>query len=152
VVWQEEKAPDVVIELLSESTAQYDKTEKMLVYQDKMRISEYFWYDPWNAQDFAGFNLNHGQYEPKLFNERGWLISESLGLALLRWSGRYRNVEATWLRWATLAGDILLTGQELARQERQRADQERQRADQERHRAELLADKLREMGFDPDQL
>jgi Uma2 family endonuclease len=28
VVWQEEKTPDVVIELLSPSTAQYNKTEK----------------------------------------------------------------------------------------------------------------------------
>ncbi len=56
----------------------------------------------------------------------------------MRWAGSYRNVEATWLRWASLAGEILPTGQELARRERQRA--------------ELLADKLRELGIDPDDL
>jgi Uma2 family endonuclease len=138
VVWQEEKAPDVVIELLSESTAQYDKTYKKLVYQDKMRVSEYYWYDPWNPDDFAGFSLNHGQYEPKQFSEQGWLVSESLGLALILWSGYYRSVEAIWLRWATLEGEILLTGQELARKEHQRA--------------ELLANKLRELGIDPENL
>jgi Uma2 family endonuclease len=33
VVWEEGKAPDVVIELLSESTAQADKNEKKLIYQ-----------------------------------------------------------------------------------------------------------------------
>ncbi|MBD2654435.1 Uma2 family endonuclease [Synechocystis sp. FACHB-383] len=159
VVWQEEKAPDVVIELLSDSTAQYDKTDKKIVYQDKMRVTEYYWYDPWNPDDFAGFSLNHGQYEPKSFNEQGWLISESLGLALLRWRGKYRNVETDWLRWATLEGEILPTGQELAQQERQRAEQERQRAEQERQRAEqerqraeLLANKLRELGINPHDL
>jgi Uma2 family endonuclease len=138
VVWQEEKAPDVIIELLSPSTAQYDKTEKKTVYQDKMRVSEYYWYDPWNPEDFVGFNLNHGQYEPKLFNEQGWLISESLNLALGRWSGTYRSVEATWLRWVTLEGKILPTGQESAQQERRRADS--------------LAAKLQELGVDPDKL
>ena len=32
VVWEEGKAPDVVIELLSESTAQQDKTNKKQIY------------------------------------------------------------------------------------------------------------------------
>lgn len=145
VVWEEEKAPDVVIELLSDSTAQYDKTEKKAVYQNKLRVSEYFWFDPWRPEDFAGFNLNHGHYEPKQSNDQGWFISESLGLALLRWPGIYRSVEATWLRWATLKGQILPTGHELAEQERQRAEAERQRADS-------LAAKLRELGVDPDHL
>lgn len=145
VVWQEEKAPDVVIELLSDSTAQYDKTDKKLVYQDKMRVSEYYWYDPWNYEDFAGFSLISGKYEPKSFNEQGWLISDSLGLALLRWRGKYRNVETTWLRWATPEGKILPTGQELAQQEHQRAEKERQRA-------EILANKLRDLGIDPNDL
>ena len=166
VVWQEEKSPDVVIELLSESTAQYDKTEKKLIYQDKLRVSEYYWFDPWNPSDFVGFHLIKGKYEPKSFTEQGWLISDALELALIRWSGNYRNVETTWLRWATLEGEILPTGQELAQQERQRAEEARQRAEQERQRAEQerqraeqekvradrLAAKLRELGIDPDRV
>ncbi len=39
VVWQEGKGPDVVIELLSVSTALYDKTLKKQIYQDKVRVS-----------------------------------------------------------------------------------------------------------------
>lgn len=166
VVWQEEKAPDVIIELLSESTASYDKTTKKAVYQDKLRVSEYYWYDPWHPEDFAGFTLVHGQYHPKELNDQGWLMSEALGLALVRWSGVYRTVDTVWLRWATLEGEILPTGQELAQQERQkveqerlraeqeclRAEQERLRAEQERLRAESLAAKLRELGVDPDNL
>jgi Uma2 family endonuclease len=136
VVWEEEKAPDVVIELLSPSTANFDRTEKKQIYQNKMRVSEYFWYDPFNSEDFAGFFLNSGVYQPIVFNERGWLISQSLGLALVRWSGSYRGVTALWLRWATLSGDVLLTGRELA--------------EQEYNRAEKLATKLRSLGVDLD--
>lgn len=136
VVWEEEKAPDVVIELLSPSTANFDRTEKKQIYQNKMRVSEYFWYDPFNSEDFAGFFLNSGVYQPLVFNGQGWLISQSLGLALVRWSGNYRGVMAVWLRWATLSGEVLLTGHELAEQERKRADR--------------LADKLRSLGINLD--
>src|SRR2546428_1341003 len=41
VVWQEGKPPDVVIELMSESTADFDKNEKKQVYQDKLKAPEY---------------------------------------------------------------------------------------------------------------
>ncbi len=41
VSWEEGKAPDVVIELLSDSTAEYDRTRKKQIYQDQMRVSEY---------------------------------------------------------------------------------------------------------------
>ena len=141
VVWEEEKAPDVVIELLSASTANFDKAEKKQIYQNKMRVSEYFWYDPFNSDDFAGFSLNNGIYQPIVFNEQRYLISQCLGLALIRWSGTYRGVTAVWLRWATLQGQILPTGRELAERERLRAEQEHQRA-------EKLAKKLRSLGVD----
>jgi Uma2 family endonuclease len=150
VVWEEEKAPEVVIELLSTSTANFDKTEKKQIYQNKMRVSEYFWYDPFNSEDFAGFFLNSGVYQPIIFNEQGWLISQSLGLALVRWAGNYRGVATVWLRWATLSGEVLLTGHELAEQERERAEKAHERAEQERERADKLAEKLRSLGIDLD--
>ncbi|MDJ1178729.1 Uma2 family endonuclease, partial [Roseofilum sp. BLCC_M91] len=46
----------------------------------------------------------------------------------------------------------LKTLEQEAEQERQRADTERQRADTERQRAEKLADRLRQMGINPDEL
>ncbi len=106
-------------------------------------VSEYFWYDPFNSEDFLGFFLNSGVYQPLVFNEQGWLISQSLGLALVRWSGSYRGVMAVWLRWATLSGEVLLTGRELAEQEHESAEQERSRADR-------LAEKLRSLGINLD--
>ncbi|MBD2514458.1 Uma2 family endonuclease [Nostoc sp. FACHB-973] len=119
VVWEEEKAPDVVIELLSESTAAADKNEKKLIYQNQMRVPEYFWYDPFNPDDWAGFSIQQRVYQPLVANERNQLVSESLGLALQRWQGNYKGIDATWLRWATLEGQLLPTPEE---QERQRAD------------------------------
>jgi hypothetical protein len=108
-----------------------------------------------------------------------WLEGAALGLTL--WSGQFEeDVTRVWLRWCDRAGRVIPTGaegQEVERQraeierqekeiERQRADAERQRADAERQRAdaeqlraeteqqraERLAEKLREMGLNPDDL
>lgn len=151
VVWEEGKGPDLVIELLSESTAERDKTEKKRIYQNRLRVTEYFWYDPFNPEDWAGFVLEKGTYEPLTQDEQGRLVSQELGLALVRWSGQYRDVNAVWLRWATLEGELLPTDGELAQQERQRAEEERQRAEEERQRADRLAERLRAMGVDIDE-
>jgi Uma2 family endonuclease len=50
VIWEEGKGPDVVIELLSESTAAQDKGEKKDIYQDRIRVPEYYWFDPFSAE------------------------------------------------------------------------------------------------------
>jgi Uma2 family endonuclease len=136
VVWQEGKAPDVVIELLSSSTAKQDKNEKKWIYQNQLRVPEYFWYDPFDSQDWEGFSLQQGTYQSIPTNPQGQKISHSLELALVRWTGTFKGVTATWLRWVTLNGELLLLPEEKARQEQQRAETERQRAEIERQRAE----------------
>ncbi|MDM3852170.1 MAG: Uma2 family endonuclease [Aphanizomenon gracile PMC644.10] len=123
VVWEEGKPPDLVIELLSESTANNDKNAKKLIYQNQMRVSEYFWYDPFNPNDFAGFDLNSGAYQQIALNEKNQLVSKVLDLALVRWQGNYRGVDATWLRWATLDGELFPTSQEMVVISQQRAEQ-----------------------------
>ncbi|MFM6077405.1 MAG: Uma2 family endonuclease, partial [Dolichospermum sp.] len=59
-----------------------------------------------------------------------------MGVELGIWQGTYKNVDLPWLRWWDLEGNLLLTGQELAEQEKQRADK--------------LAAKLRELGVEID--
>ena len=154
VVWEEGKPPDVVIELLSETTANNDKNQKKLIYQNQMRVSQYFWYDPFNPDDFAGFDLNSGAYQQIALNDKNQLISKVLDLALVRWEGNYRGVDATWLRWATLDGDLFPTSQEMVIITQQRADeieqiaeQEKQRAEQEKQRAEQAELKLRQVAI-----
>jgi IS605 OrfB family transposase len=77
VVWEEEKAPDVVIELLSDSTAHQDKGEKKPIYQDKLRVPEYFWYGSFDPDDWARFFLNDGHYESLPSGDRGQKVSNS---------------------------------------------------------------------------
>lgn len=135
VVWQEGKGPDVVIELLSESTAARDKGEKKQIYQDRLRVPEYFWYDPFSGE-WAGFALREGVYEPIEPDAQDRLISQQVKLALVRWEGVYKDVPARWLRWATLEGELLPTPQELAVQQQQRAEEAQRQAEEARRQAE----------------
>ncbi|MGE3598571.1 MAG: Uma2 family endonuclease, partial [Dehalococcoidia bacterium] len=144
LVWQEGKGPDVIIELLSASTAAIDKGEKKLVYQDNLRVPEYFWYHPFSSER-AGFVLRDGVYEAILPDREDRLICKSLDLALVIWNGEYQGIEAPWLRWATLDGVLLPSGEELASRERRRADQERLRADQEQLRADEALRRVAEL-------
>lgn len=142
VVWEEGKGPDVVIELLSDSTAAIDRGIKKRIYEDRLRVPEYFWFHPFTGE-LAGFRLEDAAYEPIAPDAQGRLLSRRLQLMLVLWEGSYRGVQARWLRWATLDGELLPTGEELAARAQaqageaeQRADQERQRADQAEQRAE----------------
>jgi Uma2 family endonuclease len=139
VVWEQGKAPDVVIELLSESTAALDKGAKKLVYQDLMRVPEYFWLDPFAPEERAGFRLVDGVYQPIARDVDGRLVSHRLGLALVLWSGSYRGIDGTWLRWATLDGELLPPDAEAAHRLAERAmvqaGEAEQRADEAEQRA-----------------
>lgn len=87
-----------------------------------------------------------------------WLEGAGIGLAL--WEGQFEeDVTRLWLRWCDRDGNVTPTGAEgqaIERQradtERERADTERKRAETERQRAERLAERLRAMGIDPDQV
>lgn len=125
VVWQEGKGPDVVIELLSESTASRDKNEKKRIYQNQLRVPEYFWFDPFSGE-LAGFRLQGSKYQSITPDSSERLISQELQLALVRWQGSYHGVNAPWLRWETLEGDLLLTPEEAAVQAQKQATQAQQ--------------------------
>jgi len=120
-VWEENgQYPNVIVELLSESTAATDRGLKKQIYQDIFRTPDYFWFDP-NTLEFQGFHLVDGEYEPLEPNEQGWLWSKQLGLHL--------GIHETVLRFFTPEGKLVPTPEE---------------------RNEKLAAKLRELGVDPD--
>jgi len=128
VVWQEGmRFPDVIIELLSDSTRAIDKGEKKQLYAHLFRTAEYYLYDPF-SHEFLGYRLQAMDYQEIEPDTEGRIYSAVTGLSL--------GVKEGWLRWFTAAGTVIATPQELAEQERQRAEQERQRAEQERQRAE----------------
>ncbi|MCC5637863.1 Uma2 family endonuclease [Nostoc sp. CHAB 5844] len=137
VVWQEDgKYPNVIIELLSDSTAATDRGLKKEIYQNTFRTPEYFWFDP-NNLEFAGFILVGGKYQQLEPNAQGWLWSQQLELYL----GIYQDK----LRFFTAEGELVPTPEEVAYQQTQRAEQEKQRGDR-------LAAKLQELGIDPDSI
>ena len=66
-------------------------------------------------------------------DSQGRLLSQTLGLALVRWEGIYQEVEARWLRWATLSGALLPTPQEVAVEtQRQATEAQRQATEAQR--------------------
>lgn len=149
VVWEQGKGPDLVVELLSASTSQYDKTLKKTLYARQVRVPEYYWYDPFNPEDFAGFTLHGAHYQPLTMDARGRIHSAILNLDLGRWSGTFQGIEAVWLRWFTPEGEMLPTEAEAARQHAEDAEQRAEVAEQ---RALRLAERLRQLGEDPDSL
>ncbi|NES25448.1 MAG: Uma2 family endonuclease, partial [Symploca sp. SIO3E6] len=115
VVWEENgKYPNVIIELLSDSTAQTDRGLKKQIYQDIFRTPEYFWFDP-QSLEFMGFELVRGTYRPLLANDQGWLWSEQLEL--------YLGVHEQKLRFFTPEGELVATPEEVAIAQEQRAEQ-----------------------------
>lgn len=122
VVWQEGgKYPNVIIELLSDSTAAVDRGLKKQLYQDTFRTPDYFWFDP-QTLEFCGFHLLDGRYQPLEPDSRGWLWSEQLQLFL--------GIHERKLRFFTPAGQLVPLPEEATAIERQRAEEERQRAEQ----------------------
>ena len=158
VVWEEGgRYPDVIVELLSASTAEVDRGEKKDIYEQVFRTRDYFLFDPFEATSLQGWHLDIDQgYQTITPNQQGWLWCQSLGLWLGTWQGTVEDDPATWLRFYDTIGNLVLLPEEAAQQqveqERQRTEQERQRAEQERQRAEILAARLRDLGEDPNAI
>jgi Uma2 family endonuclease len=129
-VWLEEgRYPDLIVEFLSPSTAQNDKTHKKELYAKVFHTPEYFWYDPFTGE-LAGFRLSmfpDWRYEPIAPNERGWLWSEVLGAYLGAWTGTVYGREQTWLRLYDSDGNLVLVSEEREAIARQRAEAAEQR-------------------------
>ncbi|NJK69733.1 MAG: Uma2 family endonuclease [Microcoleus sp. SU_5_3] len=128
VVWEENgRYPDIIIELLSESTARVDRNQKKILYQNWFRTLEYFWFDPENFE-FAGFRLISQEYQAILPNEFGRMWSEVLEL--------YLGIHDGKLRYFTRDGELVSTSEESALQAQERA--------------ERLANQLRALGIEPE--
>ena len=67
------------------------------------------------------------------------------------WQGSYQNMEGQWLRWWDAEGSLLLTGAELAEQERWDKEEAQRQAEQAERRAERLAERLRSLGLEPEE-
>jgi Uma2 family endonuclease len=134
MIWEFGKPPDVVIEVVSNQKGK-ELGEKLKRYE-RMRALYYAVFDPQRLiqkEALRIFELAVGEYIPKLDRNLS-----RVGLGLTLWEGVFEGHRAQWLRWCDDGGNLLATGAESARMERQRADR--------------LAEKLRSLGIDPDEI
>jgi Uma2 family endonuclease len=131
LVWEEKKAPQVVIELTSSSTRREDQRTKFNLYQNVLKVREYFLFDPFGDYldpPLQGYRLHKGVYRP-IQRRQNRLPSQVLGLHL--------EANGPSLRlWDPQTGTWVLTPAEFEAQARQRAEQAEQRADQAEQRAD----------------
>jgi len=161
VVWEEAgRYPDVIIELLSNSTEKVDLGLKKQLYEQVFKTKDYFVFHPFRPDSLQGWHLDSDLgYQPLTLNEQNRLWCRTLGLWVGKWEGMIQNDTTTWLRFYDQAGNLVLLPEEAeyqraeaerqrAEAEYQRAEAERQRAEAERQKAERLAERLRALGED----
>jgi Uma2 family endonuclease len=142
--WQEENiAPQVVFEILSPSNTRREIDRKLFFYNN-YGVEEYYLYDPYGIE-LDGWCRSEDGWLDRIESMAGW-VSPRLGIRfeLGEELELYRPDGVPFCSFAEI-------NQRLER-ESQRAERESERAERERQRGDRLAEKLREMGIDPDAL
>jgi Uma2 family endonuclease len=136
-LWEEGKAPDVVIEITSRGTRLEDLGTKRALYA-MLGVKEYFLYDPlgeYLEPPLQGYQLVDGDYQRMQPTDKGALLSQVLGLELRLEDDHLRLVDPA-------TGERLLTPAEA--QEARRAEAAARRAAEERAaRLEAEVERLR---------
>lgn len=86
LIWEEGKSPTAVIELTSSTTRKEDIDKKFKLYQDVLKVQEYFLFDPkedYLQPSMQAFRLVRGKYTP-IQPVKDRLPSKVLGLHLER--------------------------------------------------------------------
>ncbi len=133
-VWEFGKVPEVCIEIVSNRKGN-ELNAKKADYA-RIGIAYYVVFDPLqqlqredelNGKLLKVWALTAGQYVE--MPEPFWL--QTVGLGLTIWDGAFEEQASTWLRWCDRGGQIIPTGAE---------------------RANRLAERLRAMGVNPDEI
>lgn len=141
VSWKEGgRLPDVIIELGSESTTRTDRVEKKALYGRRMRVPEYFIYDPRDASLVGWRLLNGGGYDTPLEVEAGNRIwSKELELYVGPWDGVFLGHRNRWLRFYDVHGNLIPTFGEAEAAARAAAEGKAAAAEQKATAAEQRA-------------
>lgn len=146
VLWRELVPPTIVLEFASgDGTEERDMTPykgKQWVYTTIIRPVYYGIFNI-TTGELAMFHIYDFQAHPMTRDASGRYFLPLMDVAIGVWEGAYQNQHERWLRWWSAAGELLLTGQEKAQQEKQRADAAESKADR-------LASQLRALGIEPD--
>jgi Uma2 family endonuclease len=162
-VWEFGKVPEVCIEVVSNSegdeltlsskSRQKGKTASKKEIYAQIRVPYYIVFDPlqkiqgeteMNGALLRAWTIASGRYveltPTEGIGQPGQLIwLENIGLGLILWEGQFEEeVTRLWLRWCDRQGQVIPTGAE--------------RADTAEAKAQRLAEQLRAMGIDPDEV
>jgi hypothetical protein len=154
-IWEFAKIPEAVVEIVSNRVGG-EATRKLEAYAD-IGVPFYIVYDSQrylSEEVLRVFALRDGEYQ-----QLEQPLLARLGLRLVLWDGIFEGHYDTWLRWCDAGGDLLQTGEERAAEAEDRAVEEavarqeaEDRAASAEDRAARLAQKLRELGLDPEQV
>ncbi len=149
LLWEEGRAPNVVVEVTSQSTRDEDLTDKLEIYRDEVEVAEYFLFDPrgeYLDPALQGYRLSGGRYL-RIKPVAGRLPSEELGLHLEAHGSRLRFYDPTGQRWLPTPEEARLEEMAIRRQA-EAALQEKEAALQQseaiRRQAEAEAERLRQ--------
>jgi Uma2 family endonuclease len=156
VLWEEEgKVPMLVLEVVSE-TYRGEYSEKLKEYQD-LEVLYYAVYNPDRLKKdhelLEVYCLVEGQYV-LMSGEPFWM--PEIGLGIGRALGNNLDWRREWLYWFSEDGTCYPVPEEFQRYRADLAEveveQEREARVQAEQRAALLAERLRALGLDPDNL
>jgi Uma2 family endonuclease len=143
VVWEEGgQYPDLIVELLSPATAKTDRSLKKVLYQDRFRTPEYFWFSP-DTLEFEGYRLRGQHYEAIAPNDAGWRWSDVLGLFL--------GVQNETLRYFHRSGELVPTPEEAAEAAQLAAETAQLKVQAAQERTARLTEQLRALGIEPEE-
>jgi Uma2 family endonuclease len=138
ILWEEGKGPDFIIELTSSSTRHKDTSRKFKLYQDVLKVKEYFLFDPlgdYLHPRLQGYRLRAGKYVKyvPIRAMQGRLPSQIIGLHLEQDEEALRLYDPATGRWLPTARERIAQAETA----RERAELAEQRAELARGQAEL---------------
>ena len=101
LLWEEGRGPRFVVELTSSSTRKEDTSKKKALYQEVLKVREYFLFDPlgdYLKPSMQGWRLVRGVYR-EIASVAGRLPSETTGLHLERDGRTLRLWNPETARW-----------------------------------------------------
>ena len=169
VVWDEQKAPTVIVELLSPGreaedlgshldeqiepalsepllpyTLEADESgvsppPKWDVYEQILQVPYYLVFSRYSNR-LRFFQFDYGQYQEQVLEpDNSRAWLANLEIGIGIWQGEFEGITRAWLRWFDREGNWILTDTE----------RERQRAEIAETKAKALMQRLKELGLEP---
>lgn len=146
--WEYAKAPEVVIEIVSNRVG--DEEGGKLQKYARAGVFYYVIFDPKEYLSPEQLRI-YALTGPGTYTKMGGTTLPKVGLSLTRWYGEYASTSQDWLRWCDLQGDLIPTGAERARSERQQKELFATIAQQERLQKEQALELVEEQRSQKEQ-